>query len=181
MKKNLTIALCLLLAAAMLAACGGAQSPAPTEEPQQASMANPMHETDAEGLVESTGISLPAPEYASDVSWSYIELTGEAPIAQMHFTLGDKNAFLRARATDKTDLSDIPDISGLHYNWNTSAEDEVAHCRASVYTNGEAGYIAWLDVMPGVQYCLGMTEGASVLELVKLANQVFVPQQGDAG
>ena len=175
--KRILIAF-IVLAAMLLSACGAA-APAPTEAPA-VGMPNPIHETDEKGLAEATGISLPAPEGASDVSWSYIELNGEPPIAQMNFTLGVKKAYLRAQATGKTEASQLPDISGLYYEWNTTAEDQVAHCKAYVNTNGEAGYVTWLDVAPGVQYCLGMTEGASVLELVKLANHVFVPLQGDA-
>ena len=174
--KRLLIA--AVLAALLLSACGSG-APAPTEEPT-VGLPNPIHETDEAGLAKATGISLPAPEFAEDVSWSYIELTGEPPIAQMNFTLGGQKAYLRAQATDKTEASELPDISGLYYEWNTTGEDQVAYCKASVFTNGEAGYITWLDVVPGVQYCLGMTEGASVLELVKLANHVFVPLQGDA-
>ncbi len=173
-----TLIVFAIVAAMLLTACGSA-APVPSEEPV-VGMPNPIHETDEAGLIEATGISLPAPEDAADVSWSYIELTGEAPIAQMHFNLDGKNAWLRAQATDKTELSELPDISGLYYDWNENGEDEVAYCRATVHTNGEAGYITWLDVVPGVQYCLGMSEGASVPELVLLANQAFVPLQGDA-
>ena len=176
LKRSLIIL--TMLAALLLSACGGS-APEVSGEPA-VGIPNPIHETDEAGLAEATGISLPAPEFASDVSWSYIDLTGEPPIAQMNFTLGGKQALLRAQATEKTDVSELSDISGLYYDWNTSAEDEVAYCRAMIHTNGEAGYITWLDVVPGVQYCLGMTEGADVLELVRLANAVFVPLQGDA-
>ena len=176
MKRTLIVL--TILAALLLSACGGA-APEVTAEPA-AGIPNPIHETDEAGLAEATGISLPAPEQASDVNWSYIELTGEPPIAQMNFSLDGKRALLRAQATDKTDVSELSDISGLYYDWKMSAEDEVAYCRAMIHTNGEAGYITWLDVVPGVQYCLGMTEGASVQELVSLANAVFVPLQGDA-
>ena len=174
MKRSLIVM--LALAALLLSACG---SPAPKEtQAPSAGVPNPIHETDEAGLAAATGISLPAPKDAADVSWSYIELKEEAPIAQMSFTLDGKKAFLRAQATGRTDSA--ADISGLYYDWNTTAEAEVAYCKAQVFTNGTAGYIAWLDVAPGVQYNLGMTEGASADDLVKLANAAFVPLQGDA-
>ncbi len=173
MKRLLSITASVLLLA-FLAACG-APAPAPTEEPA-AAISNPIHETDENGLIEATGIPLPAPEDATELSWCYIELTGETPIAQMNFTLDGKKAFLRAQATAQTDPADI---SGLYYDWTTVADAEVAYCKAVVYTNGEAGYISWVDVVPGLLYNLCMTQGASETELTKLANTVFVPVQGD--
>ena len=176
--KRLLIA--AVLAALLLSACGSG-APAPTEEPT-VGLPNPIHETDEAGLAKATGISLPAPEYAEDVSWSYIEPNGEPPIAQMSFTLDGKKALLRAQATGKTALEDLPDISGLNYKWTTTGEQEeaVVGRRAMVFTNGEAGYVTWLDVVPGIHYCLGMSEGASVTELYALADRVFVPLQGNA-
>lgn len=164
-----------LLLSALLTACTS-----PSHPQNSASIPNPIHETDEAGIVAATGISLPAPSAAEDVSWSYIERGDAAPLAQMQFTLDGKKAFLRAQTTGKTNLDDLEDISGLYYDWTAETEEQVAYCKAKVCTNGEVGYVAWLDVVPGVQYCLGMTEGAGTQELVKLANQVFVPLQGDS-
>ena len=167
--------ICLILAALLLAACG-ASEPEPTQEPA-VGMPNPIHEVDRQGLVDATGIPLDAPEGAEDVRFSYIELTNDNPIAQMNFTLDGAEAYLRVQATGE--LAPI-DISGLYYDWTEQREVSVGSCSGFACTNGEAGYIAWLDVVPGLAYNLGMTEGASIDRLTELAGLVFAPVQGDA-
>ena len=114
---------------------------------------------------------------AEDVRFSYIELTNDNPIAQMNFTLDGAEAYLRVQATGE--LAPI-DISGLYYDWTEQREVSVGSCSGFACTNGEAGYIAWLDVVPGLAYNLGMTEGASIDRLTELAGLVYVPVQGDA-
>ena len=170
------VLICLAIAVLLLAACGGSE-PEPTEEPQTVGIPNPIHEVDEQGLVDATGIPLPAPEGAEDVRYSYIELNNDNPIAQMNFTLDGSKACLRAQAT--AELEPI-DISGLYYNWTEQREVNVGHCSGVAYTNGEAGHIAWLDVVPGLAYDLGMSEGASIDRLIELAGLVYVPVQGDA-
>ncbi len=175
MRKNMTAGIiCLFLSAALLCACG-ASEPAPTEEPMTG-VPNPIHEVDAKGLLDATGLALTAPEGATDVSYSYIELTNESPIAQMHFTLDGTEAYLRVQATGE--LEPI-DISGLYYDWTEENEVTVGSCGGRACTNGEAGYITWLDVVPGLAYNLGMTEGTSIDRLQELAELVYVPVQGD--
>ncbi len=179
MKKNkLVMIVSVLMTVILLAACGSsAPEPVQTEAPQPAGMPNPIHEVDAQGLVEATGIPLPLPEGAEDVEYSYISLTGEAPIAQVHFTLNGARAFLRAQPFAGTEPADI---SGLYFEWNKSSEIKVSYCNGIAYTNGEAGYASWVDVVPGLLYNLGMSEGASIEKLTELANAVFVPVQGNA-
>ena len=177
MKNKKTCALiCLALAVLLLAACG-ASEPEPTEEPMAVGLPNPIHEVDRQGLVDATGIPLDAPEGAEDVRYSYIELTNDHPIAQMNFTLDGAKAYVRVQATGE--LAPI-DISGLYYDWTEQQEVSVGYCSGVACTNGEAGYVSWLDVVPGLAYNLGMTEGASIEKLTELANLVFVPVQGDA-
>lgn len=186
MKKSLFLILCIVLLILPLAACSApapaeteipavTETPAPTAEP--AALPNPIHETDAEGLVRATGIPLPAPEGAEDVRYCWIELVNDAPIAQMDFTLDGARAFLCAQPTAGFEPRDI---SGLYFDWSEAGAAEVSYCKAALYTNGEAGYIAWVDVVPGILYNLGMTQGASADRLVELANAAFVPVQGDA-
>ena len=188
MKKRLFLILCIAALALSLAACSSpapapvetsapavAETPAPTAEP--VALPNPIHETDAEGLVQATGIPLPAPEGAEDVRYCWIELTDGAPIAQMEFTLDGARAFLRAQPTAGFEPEDI---SGLYFDWSKASAAEVSYCKAALYTNGEAGYIAWVDAVPGLLYNLGMSQGASADTLITLANAAFVPVQGDA-
>ena len=76
-------------------------------------------------------------------------------------------------------LTDADDVRALHAR-AYAVKEAVVGRRAMVFTNGEAGYVTWLDVVPGIHYCLGMSEGASVTELYALADRVFVPLQGNA-
>ena len=145
--------------------------------PAAVGIPNPIHEVDQQGLLDATGISLVAPEGAENVRYSYIELTNDHPIAQMNFTLDGAEAYLRVQPT--AELAPI-DISGLYYDWTEQQEVPVGYCTGTAYTNGEAGYVSWLDVVPGLAYNLGMTKGASIEKLTELAGLVFVPVQGDA-
>lgn len=171
-KTVLTLAAVLLTALLLLSACSGAAGE-PGGEP--VGMPNPLHETDEDGLAAAVGIPLPAPEGAEELRWSWIELSGDKPIAQMNFTLDGRRYYLRAQAASSLEAEDI---SGLYFDWTESGEAEVAYCPAVWHTNGEAGYIAWIDAVPGIVYNLGMTEGASAELLIAAANAVFVPVQG---
>ena len=44
----------------------------------------------------------------------------------------------------------------------------------------DRGFIAWLDVVPGILYNLCMEKGANQEILQNLAETVFVPLQGEA-
>jgi len=184
MKKSLLFMICIVPALMMLGGCGKAapvstETPAPEETPAPAAviLPNPVHETDEAGLLEATGLTLPTPEGAENVHRSYIDMAGEAPIAQLAFTIGDKAATLRAQANGAVRPADI---SGLYYDWTESGTAQVGYCDAELHTNGAAGYIAWADAAPGILYNLSMTEGADAETLTDLANAAFFPLQGDA-
>jgi hypothetical protein len=187
MKKHvLILMLCLALLLPALSACAAAlpsqaaappsETPEATEEPAPVELPNPIHETDAGGLVQATGIPLPPPVGAEEVRYSYLELADESPLAQMAFRLNGDEAILRAQPFAGTEPSDI---SGLFYDWTVNTVSEVKHCRAEVHTDGEAGYIAWVDVAPGLLYNLGMSSGADAEKLTALANLAFYPVQAD--
>ena len=129
MKKRLFLILCITALALSLAACSSpapapvgtpapavAETPAPTETP--VALPNPIHETDAKGLVQATGIPLPAPRGAEDVRYCWIELVNDAPIAQMEFTLDGARAFLCAQPTAGFEPEDI---SGLYFDWSEAS------------------------------------------------------------
>ena len=156
---------------------------------------NPMTEVTQQELVERTGIDLPAPEGATDVTYFVVD-TDEYTIAQMDFTLDGQPYELRAAATGMTELDpaktgedemdligfdfDAGDISGLYYEWTTAGTDLVAD-RSGLYRiadKDDVGYIAWLDVAPGILYNLSMTSNASHEALLETAEKVFVPVQG---
>ncbi|MDO5117003.1 MAG: hypothetical protein Q4D34_00715 [Eggerthellaceae bacterium] len=185
--KRLAFVLAALMITCCLAACSSSQGQK-TGGSQQ--IANPMEESTQQGIVEATGIDLPAPEGATDVKYFIYKV--ENPIAEMRFTLDGKQANLRAQATSLTDLAidtskaksdqatyaDI-DISGMNYTWDTIGTQIVKDRSALCFVAGKVGFIAWIDAVPGILYNLSMDDGASFETLVQMADASFVPLQGD--
>ena len=163
-----------------------------------AGMANPVIDSNETEVIEQTGIDLPAPEDAKDVSYQLINQGDDQPmIAQMNFTLDGRQYYLRACSTELTSLSDLEEdsdasdvsnvdmnagnISGLNYDWNASGLQDLGDCEAIIQTSKEgAGYMAWLDVVPGVLYNLCEESNATFDDLYDTAEKVFVPLQGDS-
>lgn len=186
-----------LLAATLiigLCACGGNSSDGTTEA---IGMPNPIKEVaSADELHVATGIAIDAPEGATEVRYSYIE--GENATAQVDFTLLDQQFCYRAQATGLTDMNlptelneaeelDVTkiddsafNISGLFYEWSSARPASVQE-RTGVCLIAEegAGYVAWLDVAPGILYTLGTNENADPVTLITVADQSFVPVQGE--
>ncbi|MDO4977780.1 MAG: hypothetical protein Q4E53_11025 [Eubacteriales bacterium] len=166
-----------------------------TQEEVKEEVVNPVVEVSEEEMVEKTGIDLPIPDEASDVKYSVIESGEESSaIAQVDFTLDGKEMYMRACMTDLTSLlgsnneeldiadiqSGIGDISGLNYNWNQFSTDFVQDREGYVcVSNDGPGYVAWLDVVPGILYNLCTEDDANTEELLEYANTLFVPMQGE--
>ena len=191
LKITLFTALCLITTFA-LTACGSNNQ---TEE-NNANMANPMVESTQQGVCEATGIDLPAPDKAQNIEYFYINTQESEPIAELRFTLEDRDYALRAQMTDITDyaVSDeeiqdlaagnekesiLGDISGLNYEWETFSSMDVQYCDARCYGCSKAAFVAWVDVAPGVLYNLSTTPGMDCAELCNTASKVFVPLQGE--
>ena len=185
MRKALILCALCLLALCVLSACGGTEAALPaagTETPAEtgspAALSNPVHETDAEGLTQATGLTLPAPEGAENLRHSWVELPDAPPIAELRFTLDGDELLLRAQAHAGPEPDDI---SGLHEDWELIQSGEVAGRKAVIYTGSKAGHIDWIDTAPGILYSLGIKQGAGAEKLTSLAERVFAPLQGDAG
>lgn len=161
----------------------------------------------AEELLEMTGISLDAPKKATDVYYSYINSSGENGLeylAQVEFNYDDNNYCYRAQETSETTLYEAAlydvnassddlsksmentvnacgEFAGLYDDWSASASIDVKNRDGVVaFNKGKSGFVAWLDVAPGVIYSLSMTENSSQDLLMKMAEKCFKPMQGDA-
>ena len=203
MKKFITLLLTLSMLFVMTA-CGN-----DFESEDLSEVANPIVECKtAEELVKATGISLDAPSGAKDVTYSYINTTvsGDGQyLAQVEFKLDGKSFCYRAQETSKTSLlggaASDPNVSaealtaamseaieeygefaGLYDEWGSSASVDIAQTREGIvaFNDGKSGFIAWLDVAPGVQYCLSMLEKCTQDLLMTTAEKCFIPMQGDA-
>ena len=165
-------------------------------EEGETGIANPMTEVTQQELVDQTGIDLPAPKGATDVTYFVVD-TDELTIAQMDFTLDGQPYELRAASTGMTELNPVQtgedemdiegfdfeagNISGLYYEWTTAGTDLVAD-RSGIFQiadKEDVGYIAWLDVAPGILYNLSMTGNVTHEALLETAEKVFVPMQGE--
>lgn len=190
MNKRFKTILVMCLALAMCLAFAGCG-----DKENSTGMQNPMTEVDEQGLIDATGIDMPAPEGATDVEYFVIE-GSDMTIGEMRFTLDGKSAYLRSTPTDLTsffpentdeenppDIDEVGlqgDISGLNYEWERMAGIEVCGRPGYCQLKDDIGYVAWIDVAPGILYNLGMEKDADEDILVELAEKVFKPIQGDA-
>ena len=168
MKKRICILLVAVFALT-LCACGGAQ-----KDESGMDLANPWRDSTFEEVLDSYNVPFLTPAGAVNERWSVMQ-SEQGDLIQDVFELDGLRFTARARQTEA-----LEDISGLYFDWTEASAAEVSYCKAALYTNGEAGYIAWVDVVPGLLYNLGMTQGASADTLIALASAAFVPVQGDA-
>lgn len=179
MKKFTRVLAMMLVLMCSLVGCGGENEVNETSISNQEvggmSVVNPIKQVSYEELVKVTGIPLYIPEEATEVVYSTI--APEPPVAQATFTLDGKDVCLRAVATNELEAQDI---SGLYYQWEITEVIDVGYCTGTVYLKGDMGYVAWLDIAPGINYNLSLKSGATKEALVELANAVFTEVQGDA-
>lgn len=195
MKKIISLIMAVAMVFA-LCACGA------KEEPVSAGMPNPVHECTYDELVQATGISVEAPAGAENVSYAYIDT--ESPISQVRFTYDGRDFCYRAQSTSYLSISanvnedasssdlaaalnDCTNIgavlAGMHSEWKCSGLYDLENGRESVFAfnEGKEGFIAWLDIAPGVLYSLSVDSKAEQDVLIDMAELCFVPLQGDVG
>lgn len=189
MKKFVCIALALALTVSM-AACAAKEKaepeeqipadaesevvevPAEQEEPESAGMVNPMQEVTAEELE----VRLNVPENAEEVHYFNYAMS-DGNLSEVQFKLDGKDCFARAQSTAEFEPVDI---SGLSYEFD-EADAEVGGMAAKVYTCGEAGFISFVDIAPGIAYNVGCVGETSAEELTALAESCYTAMQGEAG
>ena len=181
-KKALSIIIALLLALGLCGCIEPVTKPDLTkplaERDSGLAIAKPIKEMSRQELAENCGIDLGAPEGATDMVYSLIDLSEGMPVAQLRFKLDGHDLCLRAQTIYSE--SAAGDISGLYYEWEFKQNTFVSFRYAVVNICGDIGYIKWVDAEPGIQYSLSMTEGADEKLLVELAEKVFYPVQDEA-
>lgn len=171
-----------------------------TAEEESTQIANPVHDCTFDEMLSTTNIDISAPDGAEDIVYSYIDGTEEsAAVAQVVFTLDGTEFCYRAQMTDVTSLggSDSEEVvdpqaeadamielttplSGMYEEWSAAVGYMVSDRDAIIALNeGKSGYIAWLDVVPGVMYSLSVNNGATQDLLANTAEAIFVPLQGE--
>lgn len=152
---------------------GEAEEGAKEADESAAGLANPVHEATVDSILTDLGIDMSACD-AYEAAYSTID--GEPTVAQAQFTADGLSYTYRIAAA-----AEATDISGLFYKWDEETTATVADREASVViTKDGVGCISWFDVVPGIMYTLSMDKGATAELLTDMANQLFVPLQGEA-
>ena len=138
-------------------------------------MPNPLIESSVSGILETVGVSMPAPEFANSASWFVINT--DPAVGELRFSVNGLNYTYRI-----TPATAFSDISGMYYTWTGSENVQVGYNTAVVsYIENEQGIIQWFDVVPGLMYSLSVDSGAQADELTEIANMIYEPVQGDEG
>lgn len=140
-------------------------------------IANPWTETTAGALVETLGLSFNPPEAAENIVYRMME---SESLAEMQFTLDGAKCIARIMPA-----AGFVDISGMYYDWSSVEDCEVQWCSGEIRRAAVDGrkieLCLWHDMVPGLMYSVGATVSEDAeLDILALANLLFVPAQGDA-
>ena len=176
MKRYLGICLVLLVGGLFFCGCGG---DAAKEEPAvSGTVVNPLEVVEEAAFAERLGYALCAPDGAENVEWHVIADGEMGEIGELVFTYDGLEYVYRAQPTAELIAYDM---SGLYYEWKAEVPGLVSGREAVVCTGAEAGYVMWLDVVPGFNYNLAVVgEDVPAETLLEMAEMVFVPLQGEA-
>ena len=157
-KKTITVLLLGFCIAAGISACGKPKQE--KTEPTAGAVEDALHNITYEEVIEKTGIDLPAPEGAENVSYHVLLASTDKPIAEMDFTLDGQTAYLRAQSTDwvpsNPGIDAKPeeiaavldtehlDISGLNYKWSAMGTALVKDRSGMFCLDKKTGFIACL-------------------------------------
>ncbi|MCD8141770.1 MAG: hypothetical protein LUD83_00590 [Clostridiales bacterium] len=134
---------------------------------------------DAMRIAKDLGIDLAtAPEEAENVTIRVLELDG-LTVAETAFVYDGIQYAYRTAAAASLDLIDI---SGQEGDYTSEEAVMVSYCEGQLSLTADgAGKLLWMDVVPGLVFSLSAESNASADTLTALANQLFVPMQGDIG
>ena len=173
MKKLITLFLAFLMLVCALTACGKTETEEP--QPQQSTVANPLVESDAEGVQQTLGFALTVPEDAENVL--YFILSGDTE--ELHFTLNGLDYVARLKAT-----AEFEDISGIYYEWTDTLDGTIENCQCKQmrYCGDEADVdvCLWYDAVPGLMYSLSTGDSSlDGFDITAVAMQVYAPIPGN--
>ena len=137
---------------------------------------NPMQESNEQEIMETLGISFDLPEGTEDVKYFIIDAGDEPAMAQAMFMYNGANITYRIQSG-----AEFADISGVYEEWATTDTAEIGYCSGEIYLSDDGqGVCLWFDTVPGLMYSVYMDTQADAEALAVLANELFVPMQGDA-
>ena len=135
-------------------------------------------EVTPEIMLEKCGFTIePAPN-STDVKYDVIELPeAEYPIGEVQFTYNGIVCTYRAQASNEVTPMDI---SGLTREWTEYLDGEVSGHFAMINNCADASVITWFDDVVGINYSLSTNTQVKTEALMKMANGLYVPLQGEA-
>jgi len=149
--------------------------------PRVSSFGSPWEEMTAEQLAETTGVVFGVPEGTENACYMY--LRGEK-LGEMQFIWEGSDCCARVQPIALGE-NELYDISGMYYEWETEYPVTVGGCFGSLSRPMQDGDVwvercLWYDSEAGVMYSLSVTSAdVDGLDLVALAEQVYVPAQGE--
>ncbi len=144
-------------------------------------LANPWEEMTPEQLMENAGVAFKVPEGAENVVYRYMK---SEELAEMQFTLKGIEFCARMQSADLRN-GEMKDISGMYYEWEKKDDIQVVHCPGVVYEAKDSDgtqvkLCLWYDLAPGYMYSLSAVgQDLSSLDMTAMAEQTFIPLQGD--
>jgi len=134
---------------------------------------NPVHDSTADDILQTLGITFHLPSDASDIVYTTIDSVSGNPVAQVFFTEDGIQYTYRIQS-----VSEFTDISGAYFTWTSTKDIEVSYCSGKLnYIEGSAGICQWYDTVPGLMYSLYVETGASEALLTSMADELYVPAQ----
>ena len=146
------------------------------EETANTQLANPVKEVTKDELTQQTGLDLEAPEDATDVVYSVIDDSDGTKLAQVDFKLNGTAMTYRAQSVSEPEGKDI---SGVYETWTAEEPVEIQHCTGTLKSSDNGTLITWTDTVPGISYSLFTPDKTDQDEFVQIANQIFIPAQGN--
>ena len=145
-------------------------------------IANPWEDMTAEGLMAEAGLAFGVPEGAEDIIYRYLRSEG---LAEMQFTWENGEYCARIQPASLQE-GELMNISGIYYSWEHEEPVYVGYCKGTigVAQTGSEDWVElclWYDAAPGLMYSLSVcATDVDGLDLTALAEQVYLPMQGDA-
>ncbi len=144
-------------------------------------MANPWLDLTAEELLAAAGLSFGVPGGAKDVLYRFLP---EENLAEMRFVIDDDEFCARIRPA-ALEYGELMNIAGMYFAWENEEAITVGHCygtvaQAQTGSEDRVALCLWYDLVPGLMYSLSVsTTEPDGLDLVAVAEQVYIPVQGD--
>ena len=148
----------------------------------EVSLPNPWVDMTAEELTEASGLTFGVPEGAENVIYRYLPADG---LAEMQFNWNGGEYTARILPVDLQE-GQLMNISGMYFAWENEEAVTIGRCpgtigQAQCGSEDWAELCQWYDMAPGLMYSLSVsTTDIDGLDLTAIAEQVYIPVQGDA-